>query len=167
MTAPVRNGYSATQIAIHWIIAVLVVLQFAFRESMEEAWDAFKERGDPSLGGSLVVQAHVWGGLAVLAFALWRLWLRQTRGVPAAPSEEPAPLRLAAHVTHVTLYALMLAMPLSGAATWFGGLWVAEELHGLLVVPLFFLVILHVLGSLFQHFYLKTNVLKRIVSPES
>lgn len=167
MTTPVRTGYSATQIALHWIIAALIVSQFILREFMEEAWDAFKERGDPSLGGSLAVQAHVWGGLAVLAFALWRLWLRQTRGVPAAPDEEPAPLRLAAHITHVTLYALMLVMPISGAATWFGGVWVAEELHGLLVVPLFLLVMLHVFGSLFQHFYLKSNALKRIVSPES
>jgi cytochrome b561 len=166
-TVNTRTGYSSAQIALHWVIAVLIVCQFVFSENMEEAWDAYRQNPDTPLVSGLAAQAHVWGGLAVLAFAIWRLWLRNKRGVPSAPAEEPAILRLAAHVTHITLYALMILMPLTGAALWFGGIGAAAFLHGLLRVPLFFLVILHVLGGLFQHFWFKSNVLNRIVRPES
>jgi cytochrome b561 len=162
-----RTGYSSAQIALHWIIAVLIVCQFVFHEGMVEAWDTYRKTPDTPLVGGFPAQAHVWGGLAVLAFAVWRLWLRQKRGVPAAPMEEPAALRLIAHVTHITLYALMILMPVTGAALWFGGIGFAAFLHGVLRVPLFFLVLLHVLGGLAQHFWFKTNVLKRIVSPEA
>ena len=162
-----RKGYSAVQIGLHWLIAVLIVCQFVFHESMVDAWRAFRRSGDAAAPVSLAAQAHVWGGLAVLALAIWRLWLRQKRGVPPAPAEEAAPLRLAAHVTHVTLYALMILMPLTGAAAWFGGIGAASEAHEILRVPLFFLVLIHLLGALFQHFWLKTNVLNRIVRPEA
>jgi cytochrome b561 len=166
-TVNTRTGYSSAQIALHWVIAVLIVCQFVFSANMEEAWDGFRKTPDTPLVSGLPAQAHVWGGLAVLAFTVWRLWLRNTRGVPAAPADEPAILRLAAHVTHITLYALMILMPVTGAMLWFGGVGFAAFLHGLLRVPLFFLVILHVLGGLFQHFWFKSGVLKRIVSPES
>jgi cytochrome b561 len=162
-----RQGYSAAQIALHWIIAILIVCQFVFHEGMVEAWRALRRSGDAAAPMSFAAQAHVWGGLAVLAFAIWRLWLRQTRGVPAAPAEEAAPLRLAAHITHVTLYALMILMPVTGAAAWFGGIGAASDVHEILRVPLFFLVLLHVLGALFQKFWLKSNVLTRIVRPEA
>jgi cytochrome b561 len=166
MAAQTRTGYSSAQIALHWVIAFLIVGQFVFHENMVEAWDTYRQTPDTQLISSLVVQAHVWGGLAVLAFAIWRLWLRTTRGVPAAPAEEPAVLRLAAHVTHVTLYALMILMPVTGAMLWFGGIGFASFLHGVLRVPLFFLILLHVAGGLVQHFYFRSGVLKRIVRPE-
>lgn len=162
-----RNGYSSAQIALHWVVAVLIVCQFVFSENMASAWDAYRKTPDTPLVSGLPAQAHVWGGLAVLAFAIWRLWLRNTRGVPAAPAEEPAALKLIAHVTHITLYALMILMPVTGAMLWFGGVGFAAFLHGALRVPLFFLVLLHVLGGLAQHFWFKTNVLKRIVRPEA
>jgi cytochrome b561 len=162
-----HNGYSSAQIALHWVIAVLIVCQFVFHDGMVEAWDTYRKAPDTPLVSGFAAQAHVWGGLTVLAFAIWRLWLRNTRGVPAAPADEPAILRLAAHVTHVTLYALMILMPVTGAMLWFGGIGFAAFLHGTLRVPLFLLVALHVAGGLVQHFYFKSGVLKRIVSPES
>ena len=162
-----RKGYSLAQIALHWLIAVLIVCQFVFHESIVDAWRASRRGGDAAAPLTFAAQAHVRGGLAVLAFALWRLWLRQTCGVPAAPAEEAAPLRLAAHVTHVTLYALMILMPVTGAAAWFGGIGAASEIHEILRVPLFFLVLIHLLGALFQKFWLKSNVLTRIVRPET
>ena len=161
------TGYSAIQIALHWLIAVLLVAQIIMHEGMVEAWDAYNDKGDMAATQSFSAQAHVWVGLAVLAFAIWRLWLRQTRGVPAAPAEEAPALRLAAHVTHIALYALMILMPITGAAVWFGGIELAGEVHEILRIPLIALVLLHVLGALFHKFWLKSNVLIRIVRPEA
>jgi cytochrome b561 len=162
-----RNGYSSVQIALHWVIAALIVCQFVFHEGMVEAWDTYRKTPDTPLVSGLAAQAHVWGGLAVLAFGVWRLWLRNTRGVPAVPADEPAILRLAAHVTHVTLYALMILMPVTGAMLWFGGIGFAAFLHGVLRIPLFFLVALHVAGGLVQHFYFRSSVLTRMMKPEA
>jgi cytochrome b561 len=166
MATPVRSGYSAAQVALHWVIAILIVLQIVFHEGMVDAWRAYSRNGDTAAAASLSAQAHVWGGITVLAFAVWRLWLRQTRGVPAPPAEEAAPLRVAAHVTHVTLYALMILVPITGAAAWFGGVEAAGEIHELLRIPLIALILLHVAGALYQRFILKSNVLTRMFKPE-
>ena len=53
-------------------------------------------------------------GLALLVLAVVRLLLRLAGGTPPLPAALPAPLRLAAHVSHWLLYGCMLAMPLIG-----------------------------------------------------
>ncbi len=93
---PKPTGYSARQIRLHWLVTALIVLQFVLHEPMAEAWDMVKDGQTPAF--NWLVLAHVFGGGLVLVFALWRLILRQTRGVPDAPMSEPAPLRLAAHL---------------------------------------------------------------------
>ena len=165
--ALVRTGYSATQLALHWVIALLLVLNtFVTGEGMGQAWRA-NERGDAAQLSGLVPQLHLWFGLAILAFAVWRVFLRQTRGVPEAPAEESAVLRMAAHVTHILLYALMLAIPLTGVAVYYLGIGIAGDVHQILRWPLILLVVLHVGGALYQRFVLKSNVLTRIVRPEA
>jgi cytochrome b561 len=163
-----RQGYSAIQIALHWLIAVLLVFNAFFSgDGMSGAWRDF-ERNSDALGlGGLVPQLHLWAGIAILAFALWRLFLRMTRGVPDAPAKESAVLRLAAHGTHILLYVLMLALPLTGLAVYYLGIGVLGDVHQFLFWPLVALVLLHVGGALYQRFILKTSVLNRIVRPEA
>ncbi|NEY91039.1 cytochrome b [Tabrizicola oligotrophica] len=124
---PQPNGYSARQIRLHWLVAVLIVLQFLLHEPIAEAWEGIEEGRSPAF--NWLILCHIFGGGLVLVFALWRLVLRQTRGVPPAPEEEPRFLRRAAHLGHLALYALMIAMPLSGMAAWFGGVAAAAEAH--------------------------------------
>ena len=89
MSVPKPKGYSRAQIALHWIVAVLIVLQFVLHEPMAEAWD--KVEDGIAVAFDPVVALHVFGGLAVLAFALWRIVLRQRRGAPPPPGSGPAP----------------------------------------------------------------------------
>ena len=163
-----RTGYSISQITLHWVIAILLVINSFFSgEGMGQAWRSY-ERGNDATGLSgFVPQAHLWIGIAVLVFALYRLYLRQTRGVPEAPAEESTVLRMAAHVTHILLYALMILIPVTGLAVYYGGIEVAGGIHEFLRLPLIALVLLHVGGALYQRFILKTNVLTRIVRPEA
>ena len=166
--APIRAGYSATQIALHWIIALLLVINaFGTGEGMGQAWRGYERSQDAAGLGGLVPQLHLWFGLAVLAFAVWRLFLRQTSGVPEAPAEEPAVLRMAAHATHILLYVLMIAIPATGVAVYYFSIDAAGNVHEFLRLPLIALVLLHVVGALYQRFVLKSNVLTRIVRPES
>jgi cytochrome b561 len=164
----IRLGYSATQITLHWLIAVLLVFNAFFSgDGMKEAWNNYERNADAAGLGGLAPQLHLWVGAAILAFALWRLFLRATRGVPDAPAEESAALRLAAHGTHILLYVLMLAIPLTGLAVYYLGIGALGDVHELLRWPLVALVLLHVGGALYQRFILKSNVLNRMMRPEA
>ncbi len=166
-TLNTRTGYSAVQIGLHWLIAILLVFNAFFSgDGMKDAWRSYRQSNDLTGFSGLVPQLHLWVGLAILAFALWRLVLRQTRGVPDAPAEESAILRLAAHGTHILLYVLMLALPLTGIAVYYFGIGALGDVHELLRWPLVLLVLLHVAGALYQRFILKSNVLNRMMRPE-
>lgn len=157
------TGYSRTQIALHWVIALLIIAQFVLHDPIVAAWKAKVDGLEPEFG--LLVAAHVFGGITILLLAIWRISLRFRRGVPALPEKEHPLLKMAAHVTHWSLYALMVLMPLTGLATWFGGSMLADTIHTTLKIPLLLLFLLHVLGALFQQFVLKTNLLQRMMKP--
>ncbi|GHA20555.1 cytochrome b [Devosia pacifica] len=156
------SGYSVTQVALHWTIAALVLLQLFYHEPMEIAFETRmtgETGGDPRL--------HIIVGLAILALALWRLVLRLRHGVPPKPAEEPAILAALANGVHAIFYILLFAMPLSGLAAWFGGAEAAANAHSVMRLLFLALIGLHVLGALGQHFVFKTNVLKRMLKPQT
>jgi cytochrome b561 len=74
------KGYSSAQIALHWIIALLITSQFLFNEPMAEAFESALEGELQPFGWA--VWAHIAGGIAILALALWRVALRRSRGAP-------------------------------------------------------------------------------------
>jgi cytochrome b561 len=61
-----------------------------------------------------LLATHKTLGIAILALALIRLGVRARYGAPALPADLPEPMKLAAHLSHYGLYALMIAMPLLG-----------------------------------------------------
>lgn len=154
------SHYSRAQIALHWVIFLLIAFQFIASDAMSEAWRAVVKSQE--VGFNPLVAAHVFVGGAVLLLVLWRLMLRLTRGVPPLPEEEPPVLKLVAHVTHWALYALMILVPVSGAVAWLGGIKPAAEAHEVLKTLLMILVILHVAGALYQQLVLKTNIMARM-----
>lgn len=167
MSSAKPAGYSRGQIILHWVVALLIVLQIIFHEGMVAAWRALRRNEAVDATTQLTAQAHVWLGLAIGVFALWRLWIRFARGAPTAPPDEPAVLRFVAGATHVLLYGLMLAMPVTGIVAWFGGVGDAGEVHEILRLPLIGLIILHVAGALAHRFYFRSGVMERMVRPET
>jgi cytochrome b561 len=165
METAMPRGYSLTQIALHWIVAVLMLAQFLNEEAIGQAWRALR-RGAETIPGGFLVSAHVFVGIAVLAFAVWRLALRFTRGVPPPPAEEPRPLRLVSAVTHGTLYLLLLLVPLSGLLAWYGGIVASGEVHEVLQNLLMLVIFLHIAGALFQQFVLRSGAIARMVRAE-
>ncbi|MHA1567334.1 MAG: cytochrome b [Alphaproteobacteria bacterium] len=158
------EGYSAAQIALHWLGAVLVIAAFATHDGMIAAAKAVNE-GNYS-GPDAVIVTHVVGGIIVFFLAVWRLGLLSSRGLPTPPEEEPAILRGIATLVKLLLYTIMIVMPVTGVLQWFGGVALARQIHVLMdpVVPL--TVLLHLLGALYQQFWLKSGVLTRMLRPE-
>ncbi len=163
---PARTGYSGTQIALHWVIAVLVVAQVVLHEGMHAAYG--EARGGPAATESeqLMADLHVAGGIAVFLLALLRVVLRLRRGAPPPPQEERASLRFAARAVHVLFYAVILLMPLTGALAWFGGVEASAAVHRAGMLAIFVLLLLHIAGALYHHFVLKTDVMRRMLRPE-
>lgn len=151
-TAPVKpTAYSGAQVALHWMVAVLILCQYLFAESMEAAWRAWRRSGaaEPSAGATV----HMVFGLAVLALAVLRVAIRFRRGAPPVPADHPLVMRLLANATHLVLYALLFVMPLSGAAAWFGGVGGAALVHVLAKNVLLAFMGLHVLGAVGELLY--------------
>lgn len=164
MTADAKpHGYTSTQIMLHWTVAILVAFQYLLNDGISDAWRSIvggTAPGDEAMGAANI---HATMGLLILALALWRIVLRLTLGAPPAPESESPVLRQIAHWTHILLYVLIVLVPMSGAAAWFGGLQPAAAAHNLFKVLLLITVVLHLGGALFQHFVLRSDVLKRML----
>ena len=154
------TAYSRSQIALHWAVALLILFQYVANDGIKPVWRAI-EQGLP-VEPSSAAFAHVAAGVLVLVLALARLGLRFKRGVPPLPAEEPALQRLAAHATHLGLYVLMVLIPISGMVAFFGAVHDAADAHEAMTSILLALIALHVLGALYHHFILKTDVLRRM-----
>jgi cytochrome b561 len=163
MQQTTKASYSRTQKLLHWSMAFLLIAIFALHEFFVDAWREFERIGDTSGLNSFNGILHIWGGFALLALVLLRLWVRHRDGVPALPENEAPVLKFAAHLTHFGLYGIMFLMPVTGGIVYFGGPHLAEEVHEKLVPVMLLLFLLHVGGAVYQHFWLKTDVLRRIV----
>lgn len=157
------KGYSATQIALHWGVALLVAGQYIFKDAIAGAWDAIRQGTDYAFDP--LILAHVAGGALILALVGWRLALRVSRGVPQPPENEPAPLKALSHVAHWAFYAVLAIMSVSGALAWFGDVTVAAQVHNVFKVVLLALIALHVLAVPFHKIVLKNNVMQRMMRP--
>lgn len=98
--------YNAVAIVLHWLVAALVFALFALGLYMVDLtyYDPWY-RSAPEL--------HKGVGVAVFALVLFRLAWRWKRGVPK-PATGPRWQRRAASVMHGLLYALLVAVPVSG-----------------------------------------------------
>lgn len=161
---PQPKGYTLLQIVLHWLVFLLVALQFLFSDSISGAFKAFLRTG--SFEPSALVFAHVAGGGAILLLVIWRMTIKAKRGAPPLPADEPPLLRIAAHFAHLGLYALLILTAFSGAMAWFGGFAWAGETHEVMKTLLMLLVILHIAGALYQQLILKSDVMKRMGRPE-
>ena len=99
--------YTRTAMLLHWLVAVLLLGQFAFGWYLETI-----ARGVPARG--YFVNLHKSTGLLIGLVILLRLGWRLTHAPPPLPDLIPRWQQQAAAASHYLLYVLMLVMPLSG-----------------------------------------------------
>lgn len=167
MSAAPVTGYSRLQIALHWTVFLLVAFQIVGHEAILRVGTALRDNAVPAAGDVTLANLHVAAGIAIFAFAIWRVYLMLTRGGPQPPESEHPALRILAKATHGILYLLLLGMPISGAAAWFGGIEAAAFGHSMARFVLLPLILLHVVGALAHHYVFKTDVLRRMTRPQA
>lgn len=168
--------YDGITIALHWLMAILVIATYALGLLREEL-----PRGEPR---TLALMLHTSIGLTVIAGTVLRMiWRGFRKPIPEAPG--PAGFALAAKLTHIALYVAVLAVPVLGvAAMWAKGRgipvfgltelaspWAADRALGKSLDKLHeagahLLVVLagaHAAAALAHHFLLRDNVLMRML----
>jgi len=178
--APVEI-YSRTARVLHWLTVALIVVQLpvgvymAYRGNVRNVWD--------TLTGALY-NGHKLLGVTILAVVVCRLGYRLARGAPPdEPTLEPWQ-RLASHLNHWGLYALLIGVPVAGyigvalfpALDIFGlfslpavvapdkaAAKTAFLVHGLLAAALALLIAVHVAAALFHYFVRRHHVLGRML----
>ncbi|MEJ0094663.1 MAG: cytochrome b [Methylocella sp.] len=159
----IRERFTPLQRLLHWLMAVCVLAMLFIGVGMVST---VMPKYLP------LISIHKSLGIAILVLALIRLAVRLRYGAPTLPADLPEPMRLAAHLSHYVLYALMIAMPLIGwamlsAAAYpvvvFGGVYLpailpqSDHLHSVLWDAHFYLaflffavVLLHLAAALFH-----------------
>ena len=159
-----KFGYSGLQVSLHWVIAMLVLFQLVFGESMAEAIEAAEE-GEKVSGADLFLSgAHYWVGIAVLALVAIRLGIRLWQGAPVSAPNEASWASRAATAMHWLFYALLFAVPVSGLLA----IYVSDEIGDIhaLAKPVFIVLILaHAGAALYHQFVLKDGTLRRMLVP--
>ncbi|RKQ95150.1 cytochrome b [Maricaulis maris] len=113
MTAP--KTYTGVAIALHWILAVLLVGMVFYGWYMEDLREALFAGGEVSIAEvQFAYNAHKTTGLLILILSLGRLAWRLTHPVPALPAGMAGWERFAATATHWAFYVIMIGMPLGG-----------------------------------------------------
>jgi cytochrome b561 len=102
-----RDRYTSTAIALHWLIALLLLGQFAFGLMLDDI-----PRGTPERG--FYVNLHKSTGILIGLLIVLRIVWRLTHTPPALPDAMPAWQQRAARYSHAALYLCMLMLPLSG-----------------------------------------------------
>src|SRR5215471_16279410 len=101
-----RESWGSAARLLHWGMALLVFIQFAL------GWTAVEWRLSP-----LKLNLFVWHksiGILILALLVVRIAWRLANPTPAIPATMPLWERRTAHLSHLLLYLLLIAMPLSG-----------------------------------------------------
>jgi cytochrome b561 len=177
MSKPKNHRYTATAQTLHWLIALLILVQFVLARMAAPL---------PLGARKLALLAeHKSFGMTVLMLMVIRFAWRLKNLPPSLPTHMHRVERILARLTHVSLYVLLLAMPLSGwlmssaknySVSWFGAFsWpnliqpdeaafnFFKTLHHLLSDALFAIAALHILAALKHHFWNKDNVLVRML----
>ena len=168
--------YDNVAIALHWVAAVLVIVQFAFAET----WDWFAKPTRQTMES-----VHVSLGVLLAAVIVARLAWRLIPGHQMS-SIDAGWMRLASKGVHYLLYALLVAQ----AGLGFGWRWAqghAVEFFGLFAIPgpygaldkatrhsfhdlhenvgwaIVILAGIHALAALYHHYVVKDRTLERML----
>jgi cytochrome b561 len=172
-----KTGYTTTAKSLHWLIVVLLIVQFTLAWLMPHIG-----RNTPV---TTVISLHFTFGIVILTVAIVRLAWRATHGEPEPEVGMPPWQTASARIVHWLLYILLFVIPLLGwtNASWRG---MAIVMFGLKLPPLvaarapgwgwtgdvhtllayygmLTLVALHVLAAFYHYFIRHDRVLQRML----
>lgn len=168
--------YIRPAIALHWLMAWIIIAVYFMGLSID----------DIPVGPDriMVVTWHKWLGVTIALLWFVRVVVRLTNQPPAMPASSPVWQNKLASLTHIALYLLMIAIPVSGwlmssakgYTTTFFGLFdlpnllekdkpmahTLKEVHETLANGLMLLVVVHIGAALKHQLLDKDNLMERM-----
>lgn len=177
MSLNARRKYSGLAMLLHWLIAVLVIIQWQAAVAAEAA-------PDKTTASQIMGNHFAFGVVIFVVVALRLVWRQFSPPPPPVPGHAPWE-RTFARIVHFAFYALLLVMPIAGwiAMSSFGepinvwGLFQVPalpvpqnpalgetifELHGASGIALLVLAAIHALAALKHTFVDKDGTLYRM-----
>ena len=166
--------YTSTAKWLHWLMGIVIIFDLLIAGTLEDM--PVDEKTQTLIGHSSI-------GITLLVLALVRIMWRRRNPAPMLPSNVPVWQATLSRISHFTLYALMVVVPLTGiyiaqfspvpvqpfGAFVLGGDGMTEagfqsvrDLHAAMTGLLFILVCLHILAALYHRLIRKDNVLQRM-----
>jgi len=157
--------YTVLQRRLHWLVIFLLSGQYLLQGPMRDAIAAIERHETLGFTQFMVTTVHTWGGICIAAIMLWR-WQLRKRVVPL--NEGLLSQKQARWVTahHVSLYAVIFVMAISGAMHYYLGWAFAARWHELGKWLLLALILVHVIGALL-HVRQGSTVLRRMMGRNS
>jgi cytochrome b561 len=175
-TSP-HQRYSLVAQLLHWLVALLIVVQFVLARTAAHLPFGLRKLA--------VLAEHKSVGMTILVLAIVRLGWRFTHPAPALPIGMSRLERGLAHLSHIGLYGLLFLMPLSGwmmssaknySVSWFGlftwpnlvspnesAFSFLRGVHQSLSILLMAVAALHLLAAMKHHFWNRDDVLVRML----
>jgi len=177
---PIRNSttrWGAIAQLLHWVIVALIITQFVLASIADSL--------PLGLAKLAMLARHKSVGITILGLAVIRLLWRFVNPTPTLPDTLKPYERVLAKLTHFALYALLLVMPITGwmmssarnfPVSWFNLVQLPDlvspnrplydtllRTHAALAWLLVAVAALHVAAALKHHFFLKDDVLRRML----
>ncbi|WFL77536.1 cytochrome b [Altererythrobacter arenosus] len=177
MSEAAQARYSTGAMLFHWIIAILVIVNWRIAEAAEHLEGAEK---------AATIAPHKAIGITILVLTLLRLGWRLTHKAPPMSNLVPAWQRTLAKSVHVIFYVMLIGLPIGG---WLAGSYADSPVNyfGLFTLPtapveqnydqakaiidlhaaggeaMIYLIGLHILGALKHTFIDKVNGIGRML----
>jgi len=171
------SGYGSVAKLLHWSVVLLIIAQFVLGKIGSDLPNGLEKLK--------VMANHKSIGMLILMIALVRIAWKLANPSPALPAGMPRWQRIAAKVSHSALYVLLIAQPITGWITsttrnfpvsffnWFQFPNLVgpndelherfEDLHHFLAEALLVIAILHAAAALYHHFWVRDDVLRRML----
>ena len=153
------RSFSQTQIAVHWLIAVLVLFQYALHQEIVGLWSA---RVAGTIADAPVPTLHAITGIVIVLLTLWRLALVARNGLPPLPKNTSTTARRVVRGIEALFYFTLIAMPVSGGIAWYAGIAPVIGVHDFFTVFLVIVTVAHIGSAVFQQFFVRNNVPRRM-----
>ena len=143
------NTYNRTQIGLHWLVAALVLEQYATSGAITRTHQ-MRTIGQPISASDLTLHMlHNRLGLLIVTLMGLRLLVRWWRGAPAPLPDQGTLVAKLANAAHWAFYVLLIAQGLTGAiATYFW--WPISAVHVLLFKVFLVLLVVHIGAALWR-----------------
>jgi cytochrome b561 len=162
---------------LHWIIVLMIITQYVLAKAADDM--------PLGLHKFETLARHKSIGITILGLAVIRLLWRWMNPTPELPSTLKPYERVLARVTHIALYVFLFAQPLTGwimsnaenfPVSYFGWFTLPdlvapdkdfghfmEDVHETIFKCMLAIATLHVAAAFKHHFWLKDDVLKRML----